>query len=132
MTGFSGEVINNATIMRGRRIIKTLSTREDHVVDFTDDDNFYKALNSNVNVAKVGESKGRHLVTLESLSQKWLILPEADIRTVQHTTQQGIRTNLHSSLLQIFNTNDQSLRYNKMQHIVFIYTIQVGTVLSRG
>ena len=60
MTGFSGEVINNATIMRGRRIIKTLSTREDHVVDFTDDDNFYKALSYKVNVAKVRESKGRH------------------------------------------------------------------------
>ena len=55
-------------------------------MDFTDEDNFYKELNAKVDVAKVGASKGGHGVTLESLYHKCFISPEADIRTVQHTT----------------------------------------------
>ena len=90
MTDFRGEVIRSESIARGRRIINYLSTSEDHAVDFTDEDNFYKALNAKVNVDKVGASKGRHGVTLDSLSQKWLILPEEERRTQQHTIQQGI------------------------------------------
>ena len=70
MTDFSGEVISSKTIARGRRIINSLSTSEYHAVDFTDDDNVYKALNSKVNWAKVGASKERYGVTLESLYQK--------------------------------------------------------------
>ena len=87
MTDFRGEVINNETIARGRLIINSLSTSKDHAVDFTDDGDFYKALNAKVNVSKVGTYKGRHGVTLESLSQKWLISPKEARRIVQHTTQ---------------------------------------------
>ena len=68
-------------------MIKSLSTSEDHAVDFIDDDNVYKALNTNVNVANVGASKGRNEVTSEFLYQKWLISLEADRRTVNHKTQ---------------------------------------------
>ena len=64
MTDFRRSVINNETITRGRRIINYFSTSEDHAVDFTNEDNFYKALTAKVNVAKVGVSKGRHGVTL--------------------------------------------------------------------
>ena len=73
MTNFTGDVINNDTITRGQRIINSLSTRKYHAVEFTDDNNFYKTLNTKVNVDKVRESKGRHGVISESLSQKWLI-----------------------------------------------------------
>ena len=64
MTEFRGEFIINDTITRERRIINPLSTSEDYAVDFIDDDNFYKALNAKVNVAKVGESKVRLGFTL--------------------------------------------------------------------
>ena len=97
MTDFRGEVIISGTITRGQHIINYLSTSIDHAVDFTDDDNFYKTLNAKANMDKVGESKGRHGVTSDPLSQKWLISPEADRRTVQNTTQRGIRTILHPS-----------------------------------
>ena len=73
MTDFRGEFISNETTTRGRRIINYLSTSEDHAVDFTDDNNVYKVINCNFNVAKVGVSKGRYRVTLEYLSQKWLV-----------------------------------------------------------
>ena len=56
MTEFRGEVINSETITRGRRIINSFLTSEDHTVDFTDENNFYSALNAKVNVAKVGAS----------------------------------------------------------------------------
>ena len=98
MTDFRGEVISSETIARGRRIINSLSISEDHAVDFTDSDNFYKALNAKVNLSKVGSSKERHGVTSESLSQKWFISPEAARRNLQYTTQRGIRTILHPSL----------------------------------
>ena len=75
MTDFRGEVISNETTTRGGRIINYLFTSKDHAVDFTDDDNFYKALNVKVKVAKVGASKRKHGVTSESLSQKWLFSP---------------------------------------------------------
>ena len=40
MNEFRGEVINNETFTRGPRIINYLSTSEDHIVDFTEDNNF--------------------------------------------------------------------------------------------
>ena len=44
MTDFRGEVINNETITRGRRIINSLSASEYHALDFTEDDNFIRHL----------------------------------------------------------------------------------------
>ena len=55
-------------------------------------------LNAKVNVDRVVASKGRHGVTSNYLSQKWLISLEAASRTVQHITQRGIRTILYPSL----------------------------------
>ena len=75
-------VLFNRAIARGRRIIYSLSTFEDDVVDFTDDENFFNALNAKVKVARVGASKGIHGVTLESLSKNWLISTEASRRTL--------------------------------------------------
>ena len=63
MNNFRGEVISSETIARGRRIINSLSTGEDNALDFTDDNNFFNALNAKVNIARVGASKGRHGVT---------------------------------------------------------------------
>ena len=51
---------------------------------------------------------------------------------MQHTTQQGIRTIMHPYLSRKCNTNDQALRYNRLQHSVFTDTMKVGTVLRRG
>ena len=132
MTELRGEVITSETITRGRKITNYLYTSEDYAVDFTDDENVYKALNAKVNVAKVGASKGRHEVTSESLSHKWLVLPEAARRKVQHTTHRGIRKILHLSLLQWFRTNNQALRYNRLHKSFFADTMLAGIVSRRG
>ena len=47
------------------------------MVDFTDDEIFFIALNSKVNVTRVGVLKGRRGVTFESFSQKLCISTEA-------------------------------------------------------
>ena len=87
MTDFSVEVISSDTIARARLILNSLSISEEDVIDFTDDNNIFNAINAKVNMAMVEAPKGRHDITSESLSQKWLISLEAARRTVQHTTQ---------------------------------------------
>ena len=84
---FRGEVISSETIKRERWIINTLSTVEEDSVDFIDEDNLFNAINTKVNMDSVEASKGRHVVTLESLYKIWLISSEAARRTVHHTTQ---------------------------------------------
>ena len=86
MTYFRGQVISNETIAKGQSISNSISTGEEDSLDFTDDENFFDLLNTKVNVARVGVSKGKHGVASESLSQKWLVSLEAAKRTVQHTT----------------------------------------------
>ena len=39
---------------------------------------------------------------------------------------------MHPSLLRIFKTNYRALRYNRLQHSVFTYTMQEGNVSRRG
>ena len=85
-------------------------------------------LNPKVNVDMVGVSKVRYGIISKSFSHKWLISPESANRTVQNTTQRGIRTILHPSLSRQFKTTDRSLRYNRLQQNVFTNTMQACTV----
>ena len=70
MNDFRGKVLSSETTTRRQQIINPLSTSKDHAVNFKDHENFHKALNDKFNEAKVGASKGRHGVILESLFQK--------------------------------------------------------------
>ena len=81
MTDFRVEVIISETIIRGQRIVNSLSTSEYHAVDFTYDNN----------VAKVGVYKGIHVVISDSLSQKWLISPEAASKKFSIPPSEGLR-----------------------------------------
>ena len=98
MTDLRGLFISSENITRGQRIINYISICEDDVVDFTDDENFFNALNDKVNVDRVESSKRRHGVTSKSLSQKLLIFPDSERRTEHNSTQRGIRTIIHPSL----------------------------------
>ena len=116
---------------RGEVIVNYLSTGQEYAVYFTDGEIFFDALNAKVNVAGVRFPKGDPDDTSKSLSQKWLLSPEAANRTVHHTTKQGIRMILHLSVSRLFKTNDLALRYNRLHHNVFTDTMQVGTVSRR-
>ena len=61
-----------------------------------------------------------------------MISPEAARRTVQSTTQQGIRTVLRPSLSCQFKTNELVLIYNRLQKHFFTDTMYTGTVSRRG
>ena len=63
MTNFRVQVISHKTIARVQRIINSLSTSEEYLVDFTDDENLYEALGAKVNVAILGVSKYNNGVT---------------------------------------------------------------------
>ena len=139
MTDFRGHIIDRESLARGRRIISFMThTITNHTsidvdtIDFTDNDNFGDALQSKVQVPRVGVSKGKRSIPAEALAQKWMISPEAANRTVQCTTQRGIRTVLHPSLSRRFRTNDRALRYKRLQHNVFTDTLKAGTKFRRG
>ena len=89
-------------------------------------------MNSKVNVDRIGASKGRNGFTYNYYSQKCLISPEAAKKTLQKNTQRGITTILHPPFLCQFKTNEQALRYNRLNHNVFTDTIKAGTVSRKG
>ena len=69
------------------------------VADVTADESFATALESNVLVAElIAVTSKVFPIDYFSLSKKWGISAEANLRTVGHTTQQGIRTVSHPSL----------------------------------
>ena len=123
ITDFRVEVISNETIAMGRSVINSLSDCEVDAVDFTDDEKFFDMLNAKVNVARVVVFKRNHGDNSKSLSQKFFLSPEVAKRTLQHTTQRGIRKILHPSSSRQFKINDQVLGYNILNHNFFTDTI---------
>ena len=65
MTDFRREVISSGPIARVKRLINFLSISKYDTVDFKDDEHFFNVLDSKVNMARVGSSKGRYGVTSE-------------------------------------------------------------------
>ena len=136
MTDFRGQVLDRETIERGRSVISSVSTGSDIngndiiSIDFTADNNFGNALADTIKVSRVGVSKGKVGVTAQRLSKNWNISPEAAKRTVERTTQRGVRTTLNPSLSRRYSTQDRFLRYNRLQHDMFTDTMK-SNVISR-
>ena len=74
--------VSNETNKRGESIFNYFSNGEEGAVYFTDDANFFDALNAKFNASIIRVLKEKHGVTYESLSQKLLISPEASKRAV--------------------------------------------------
>ena len=94
------------------------------------DDYFISALRSNVQVS-LTSSKKRSGITPEALVQNWGIGLEAAKRTVEATTQRGIRTVANASLSRRFRTNDRQLRYRRINTDVFTDTMQSSVISKR-
>ena len=128
--------MSRETAARGQMVINAVATSlQIDAADFTDDDNFAVALESTSCVpSKLSKivSKSRPKVDHVTLARKWGISPEKAKRTVQRTTQRGMRTVLHPSLSRRFRTNDRALRYRRLPHPVFGDTLIAGTVSRRG
>ncbi len=95
-------------IATGRRFINLVSMSEQGV-DFTSNDHFHDVLWVHVNVLQVQVKNGRRAINYKLLAEKWLVLMDVVKRTLEQTSQRGVRTISHPSLACLFRTNDKQL-----------------------
>ena len=104
-----------------------------HATDVMDNDILATALESqiHISIALIGMVK-KPLIDPIVLAKQWSITPDKSQKTIQATTQRGIRTMLHPLLLRRFKTNDCNLCYCQLVHPVFSETMFASTVSTRS
>ena len=90
-----------------------------------------KELTAAVVVSEVRPGTRRKGITAETIAEKWGIGIETARRTVNATTQRGLRTIQHPSLSHRFRTNDRNLRYRCLPHEMFTDTLTSSIVSKR-
>ena len=108
----------------GIRFINLVSTSAQST-DFTSDEYFHVALQALVNVSRVKVGNSCRAISHKLLTDKWMVSPEVAHRTLERTTQGGVRTILHPSLSRCFPTNDRQLCYKRFRYNIFTDTMQV-------
>ena len=74
----------------------------------------------------VSTGKREYKVDAETLAKRWNIPLRTAKRTLDATTQRGIRTVLHPTLSRRFRTNDRQLRYRRLTEDLYTDTLIVG------
>ena len=82
-------------------------------------------------IASIKTSK-EHRLTSDILAKRWGISQQQAQRTLQSTTQRGIRTVLHPTLSRRFRSNDRQLRYRRIQQELYTDTMFASNKSSRG
>jgi len=103
--------------------IASLHTRKDHGVP---ESMLGIVLSHSVSSLTTKERKCK--VSPEDLVKRWNIGLKAASKTIQVTTQRGVKTILHPTLSRRFQTNDRQLRYQRLSCEVFTDTMQASTV----
>jgi hypothetical protein len=105
MTNYSSGIIRDAALRGPSLVINELHSLTVDVADLTHDCNFHQVLESYVAISSLdtspnGSMRSRKTAPIDSLTlaARWVISPERAKRTVQRTTQHGIRTCLNPSL----------------------------------
>ena len=75
-------------------------------------------------VASVASGIRKPCIQAAKLAKNWGIGLETATRTVEATTQRGLRTVLHNTLSRRFRTNDRQLRYRRLTNEVFTDTLE--------
>ncbi len=117
--------------MRGPKLIlNELQSLTTDLVDLTHDCNFHQVLTAHVIVSSINSSLSGHVrlrktaqIDFMTLTGWWMIALDGAKKTVQWTTQQGVRTCLNPMLAQRFPTNDPMLRYMRLPHTSFTDTM---------
>ena len=78
-------------------------------------------------VIAVKTGKRKCVVGPRMLAKNWGIGLDAARRTVEATTQKGVRMILHPTLSRRFRTNDQQLRYRRLSHDMFTDMLEAHT-----
>jgi hypothetical protein len=80
------------------------------------DDDFLRSLRQNVNVSATRtKTTKKKMISPEILAKNWSIGIEAAKRTVDVTTQRGVRTVSNPALSRRFRTNDRQMRYRRLR-----------------
>jgi hypothetical protein len=141
MMDYSSNIVCDAA-MRGQvltLIINELQLLTTDMADMTHDCNFHQVLTSHIIVSSINTSLSGHmqsckaaLIDFMTLTAQWMIAPERAKKTVQLTTQQGVRTCLNPMLARRFPTNDQMLCHKRLPHMTFTDTLFAGTHSHNG
>ena len=75
-------------------------------------------------VKVVASSKRHNTISPETVAKNWGIGLETARKTLEVTTQKGLRSVLHPTLSRRFRTNDRQLRYRRLAHDMFTDTLK--------
>ena len=135
MLDHQGQISIPATAARGPVFVSAVvsySLAYD-ATDVMDNDNLATALEAQIQISIVLIGMVRKpSIDLIVLAKRWGITPEKAQKTIQATTQRGIRTMLHPLLSRRFRTNDRNLRYQHLAHSIFSDTMFASTMSRRG
>jgi hypothetical protein len=136
MMDYSSYIVCDAAV-RGQvptLIINELQPLTTDLADMMHDCNFHQDLTSNVVVSSVNASLSGHVqsrkavpIDFMTLAARWMIALEHAKKTVQLTTQHGVRTCLNPTLAQQFPTNDLMLCDKLLSHTTFTDTLFANT-----
>jgi hypothetical protein len=141
MMDYSGNIVRDAAV-RGQvptLIVNDLQSLTTDLADMTHDCNFHQVLTLHVVKSSVDASLSGHMqsckavpIDFMTLTGRWMIALERAKKTVQLTTQRGIRTCLNPMLAQQFPTNDWMLCYKPLPHTTFTDMLFDGTPSCSG
>ena len=77
-------------------------------------------------------SRKRKQVDAETIAKLWNINRKKALKTVERTTQRGIRSCLHPYLSHRYSTNNRMMRYSRLPHSVLSDTMKSGVVSKIG
>jgi hypothetical protein len=103
------------------------------------DCNFHQVLTSHIIVSSIDASLSGHVrlrkavpIDFMTLTAWWMIAPEHAKKTVQLTTQRGVRSCLNPTLARRLPANDRMLCYKQLPHTAFTDTLFAGTPSRSG
>jgi hypothetical protein len=141
MIDYSGNIVSNAAV-RGppqTLIINELHSLTTDLADVTHVYNFHQVLTSHVVISSVDANLTGHVrsrkaapIDFKTLAARWMVSLDRAKRTIQLTTQRGVRTCLNPTLARRFLTNDRMLRYKRLPHTTFTDTMFAGTPSRSG
>ncbi len=139
MVDYSGNIIHDADMRGPKLILNELQSLTTDLADLTHDCNLHQVLTSHVVVSSVDASLSGHVrlrktvpIDFMTLAGRWMIAPDRAKKTVQRTTQQGVRTCLNLMLARRFLTNDRMLCYKRLPHMTFTDMFFAGTPSRSG
>jgi hypothetical protein len=139
MMDYSGNIVRDAAMRGPNLILNELQSLTTDLADLTHDCNFHQVLTAHVIISSIDSSLSGHgrlhktaPIDFMTLAGRWMIAPDRAKKTVQLTTQRGVRTCLNPMLAQQFPTNDRMLCYKWLPHTTFIDTMFAGTPSCSG